>query len=188
MHPRLPISATAVILCRCGFPPSAFADEFVHEVVEAIGEAVKDSAKGPLIRFVPQHLLPWEKERNLEGGRHPILWRGKPAATTLRNRQSTTGSRQSAIVNRQFRSQPFFREFKGAEDGSGFILAFLVFAGGDGVGHDSGASLQVGGFVFDEHGSDDNAGGEIAGEIEIEHGAAVTGTCRKGEVTWRAFV
>ena len=72
--------------------------------------------------------------------------------------------------------QSFFSEFKGAEDGACFILAFFVFAGGDGVGHDAGSSLQVGGFVFDEHGSDHDAGGEIAGKVEIEHGAAIKAT------------
>ena len=45
--------------------------------------------------------------------------------------------------------QPFFGEFEGAEDGAGLVLALVVFAGGDGVGHDAGAGLQVGGFIFD---------------------------------------
>ena len=45
-------------------------------------------------------------------------------------------------------SQPFFSEFEGAEDGSCFVLALFVFAGGDGVGHDAGSGLQVGGLYL----------------------------------------
>src|SRR5208283_1248348 len=39
--------------------------------------------------------------------------------------------------------QSFFGELEGAEDGAGFVLAFLVFAGGDGVGDDAGAELRA---------------------------------------------
>ena len=60
--------------------------------------------------------------------------------------QSTIGNRKSAISGS---SQPFFGEFESAEDGSCLVLTLLVFAGGDGVGHDSGSGLQVGGFIFD---------------------------------------
>ena len=48
-------------------------------------------------------------------------------------------------------SQPFFGEFEGAEDGAGFVQAFLVFAGGDGVGDDAGAGLHAGYSIFDEY-------------------------------------
>ena len=55
--------------------------------------------------------------------------------------QSTIGNRQSAISQG---AQTFFSEFKGAEDGACLVLALFVFAGGDRIGYDAGAGLQVG--------------------------------------------
>ena len=68
--------------------------------------------------------------------------------TEMRQPAKVNRNRQLKIVN-LFASQPFFGELEGAEDGAGFVLAFVVLAGGDGVCDDAGAGLRVGNFIFD---------------------------------------
>ncbi len=63
--------------------------------------------------------------------------------------------------------------FDGADDGAGFVGAFGVFGGGDGVGNDAGAGLDVALFAVHVEGADGDAGVEIAGEIGIQNRAAV---------------
>ncbi len=80
---------------------------------------------------------------------HPIVGGGL-ALPPWRFRPSTfSAGHRPARVGQALPLQPFFGEFKGAEDGPCLILALFVFAGGDRVGHDAGAGLQVGGFIFD---------------------------------------
>src|SRR5262249_43371755 len=67
---------------------------------------------------------------------------------------------------------------EGGEEGAGFVNAFLIFAGGGGVGNDAAAGLNVGDAVFDDHGAESDAGIEIAGEVEIENAAGVDAAAR----------
>ena len=57
--------------------------------------------------------------------------------------------KKAALRCRTSSLQPSLADLEGLQDGLGFVQAFLVFAGGDGVGHDAGSGLQVGGFIFD---------------------------------------
>jgi hypothetical protein len=63
--------------------------------------------------------------------------------STLNFRLSTFDSQLSTSL------QSFFGELESAEDGAGLVHALVVFAGGDGIGDDAGAGLQVGNFIFD---------------------------------------
>lgn len=69
--------------------------------------------------------------------------------------------------------QPFFGDFEGLEHGFGFVHGLFVFEGGDGIGHDARAGLEVGARVFHQYRADDDAGIQVAGKIEVEDRAAV---------------
>jgi hypothetical protein len=76
-------------------------------------------------------------------------------------------------------SEAVFSKLKGTQDGPCLVLALFIFAGGNGVGHNAGAGLQVGSFIFDEHGADNSAGGKITGKVKIEHSAAIEAAARR---------
>src|ERR1039457_4057354 len=61
----------------------------------------------------------------------------------------------------------------GADDGLGLIERLLVLEFGDGVGDDASAGLNVALAVGGHQGADGDAGVEIAGEVRVEHRAAV---------------
>src|SRR5579859_4615301 len=77
-----------------------------------------------------------------------------------------------------FESQPFFRHFKRFEHGARLVHGLLVFGTRNGVSDDARAGLKVGELISHQNSADDDAGIEIAGEIEIEDGTTVEAAAR----------